>query len=52
MPAATRALENDFRQALGTKVQVFRSRKGGKVVVHFYSEEELEAIYEKIVGRR
>jgi ParB family chromosome partitioning protein len=52
MPAATRALEDDFREALGTKVQVFRSRKGGKVVVHFYSEEELEAIYDKVVGRR
>jgi len=50
MPAATRALENDFRNALGTKVQVFRSRKGGKIVIHFYSEEELEAIYAKIVG--
>jgi len=52
MPAATRALEEDFRRALGTKVQVFRSRKGGKIVVHFYSEEELEAIYSQIVGRR
>lgn len=52
MPAATRALENDFRNALGTKVQVFRSRKGGKIVIHFYSEEELEAIYTHIVGRR
>lgn len=51
MPAATRALENDFRNALGTKVQVFRSRKGGKIVIHFYSEEELEAIYAKILGR-
>lgn len=52
MPAATRALEEDFRRVLGTKVQVFRSRKGGKIVVHFYSEEELEAIYSQIVGRK
>jgi len=52
MPAATRALEEDFRRALGTKVQVLRSRKGGKIVVHFYSEEELEAIYSQIVGRK
>ena len=51
MPAATRALEDDFRKALGTKVQVSRSRAGGKIVVHFYSEEELESIYDKIVGR-
>ena len=52
MPAATRALESDFRAALGTKVQVFRSRKGGKIVIHFYSEEELEAIYDKVVSGR
>lgn len=52
MPAATRALEDEFRKALGTKVQVFRSRKGGRIVLHFYSEEELESIYEKIVGKR
>jgi ParB family chromosome partitioning protein len=51
MPAATRALEEEFRKALGTKVQVFRSRRGGKIVVHFYSEEELEAVYQKIVKR-
>jgi ParB family chromosome partitioning protein len=51
MPPATRALEDDFRKALGTKVQVYRSRQGGKVVLHFYSEEELESIYLKIVGK-
>ncbi len=52
MPAATRALEEEFRKALGTKVQVARSRKGGKIVIYFYSEEELEAVYEKIVGKK
>ncbi len=52
LPAGTRALEEDLRKALGTKVQVFRSRQGGKIVVNFYSEEELDAIYEKIVGKR
>jgi ParB family transcriptional regulator, chromosome partitioning protein len=52
MPAATRALEDDFRKALGTKVEVFRSRQGGRITMYFYSEEELESLYEKIVGRR
>lgn len=46
----TEALENEFRNALGTKVRLFRSKKGGKLVVQFYSEEELEAIYRIIVG--
>ena len=46
----TEALENEFRNALGTKVRLFRSKKGGKLVIQFYSEEELEAIYRVIVG--
>ncbi len=49
VPAETRALEEDFRRALGTKVELYRSHKGGKVVIEFYSEEELDTIYRKIV---
>ncbi len=52
VPAGTRALEEDLRKALGTQVQVFRSRQGGKIVVNFYSEEELHSIYEKIVSKK
>lgn len=47
----TKALENEFREALGTKVRLFRSKKGGKLVIRFYSEEELQAIYSLIVRR-
>jgi ParB family chromosome partitioning protein len=39
-----------FRARLGTKVNLVRGRKGGRLVIHFYSEEELQAIYEAIVG--
>ncbi len=46
----TRALENDFREALGTKVSLNRGKKGGRVVIYFYSDEELEALYERLVG--
>lgn len=46
----TEALENRFRDALGTRVDLFRSRKGGKLVIHFYSEEDLQTLYERIVG--
>ena len=45
----TVALENAFRNALGTKVNLFRSKKGGKLVIHFYSEEELQRLYNLIV---
>ena len=45
------ALEEDFRETLGTKVSLFRSRKGrGRLVIHFFSEEELQALYDVIVG--
>ena len=44
-----RALEDRFRDALGTKVQLSRSRRGGKLVIFFYSEEELDRIYGAIV---
>jgi ParB family transcriptional regulator, chromosome partitioning protein len=47
----TEALEEEFRETLGTKVTLYRSRKGqGRLVIHFYSEEELQAIYDVIVG--
>jgi ParB family transcriptional regulator, chromosome partitioning protein len=49
--AETRTLEDRMRRALGTKVNLFRSRKGGKVVIHYYSEEELDSIYRRIVGK-
>jgi ParB family chromosome partitioning protein len=50
VPPQTRALEASFREALGTKVSLARSGKGGRIVIYFYSEEELDALYERIVG--
>jgi ParB family transcriptional regulator, chromosome partitioning protein len=47
--AETRALEEDLRRSLGTKVELVRSHKGGKIVIEFYSDEELDAIYRRIV---
>lgn len=45
------ALEDRFRAALGTKVNLTRSKRGGKLVIRFYSEEELQRIYDLIVGQ-
>ncbi|PJF48994.1 MAG: ParB/RepB/Spo0J family partition protein [Chloroflexi bacterium] len=42
--------ESRLRDVLGTKVSLVRGRKGGRIVIEFYSDEELEAIFEKIVG--
>lgn len=44
------ALEDQFSQSLGTKVNIQQGATGGKVVIHYYSDEELQAIYESIVG--
>lgn len=46
----TEALEAEFRESLGTRVDLYRSRRGGRLVIHFYSEEDLQAIYDRIVG--
>ena len=48
-PPETTALESAFRTALGTKVNLVRSSKGGKLVIHFYSEEELQRLYDLMV---
>jgi len=39
-----------LRETLGTKVTLKRGRKGGTIVIHFYSDEELNAIAETILG--
>ena len=44
------ALERELMASLGTKVELFHSRKGGKVVIHFYSEEELQSLRERLIG--
>ena len=45
----TVALEQRFRESLGTKVDLFRSRKGGRVVIHFYSEEDLQMLFDRFI---
>ncbi len=45
----THSIEEDLRRALGTKVELFRTQRGGKIIIEFYSDEELETIYEKLV---
>ncbi len=48
--AETAELEERLREALRTKVELRRGRRGGKLVIHFYSDDELEGIYRAIVG--
>jgi ParB family chromosome partitioning protein len=43
-------LEDRFRRALGTRVNLQKSRKGGKIVIHFFTDDELDGLYKQIVG--
>jgi ParB family chromosome partitioning protein len=43
-------VEEDLRRSLGTKVSLARSRRGGRIVIEFYSEEELGRLYERLTG--
>lgn len=43
-------VEEDLRRSLGTKVSVARSRRGGRIVIEYYSDEELGRLYERLTG--
>jgi ParB family chromosome partitioning protein len=49
-PLTQRRLAEALQRALGTKVDLQRGRKGGKLVIHYYSDEELDGLYHRIVG--
>jgi len=38
-------LESELRGALGTKVGIVRTRRGGRLVIEFYSDEELDRLH-------
>ena len=47
----TRAVEEEFRRALGTKVVLTRVKNGGRLTIEFYSNEELEALRRRLTTR-
>ncbi len=44
------AIEDRLRSHLGTKVSLTKRRKGGTILIHFYSEEEFSSLIDKILG--
>jgi ParB family chromosome partitioning protein len=44
----TRAVEEEFRRALGTKVVLTRLKNGGRLTIEFYSNDELEALRRRL----
>jgi len=46
-----RDVEADLRSALGARVTLTKGRKGGRIVIRFHSDNELEGIVERITTR-
>jgi ParB family chromosome partitioning protein len=49
-PPEITALEERLRERLGTRVSLNPRKKGGTVVIHYYSDEELDALIEQLLG--
>lgn len=43
-------LEDRLQRSLGTQVKLERSRKGGRIVIRFYGDEDLESLIERLLG--
>jgi ParB family chromosome partitioning protein len=43
-------VEEELRNALGTKVSMTRTRRGGRIVIEYYGEEELHRLYARLTG--
>lgn len=48
-PHRFRNLEEQFRKRLGTKVQVKAGTRGGQVIIHYFSDDELDRITSMIL---
>lgn len=41
-------IETRFREALNTKVTLTRSRRGGRLTIHYYDDEQLMHLYDRL----
>ncbi|MEA4870430.1 MAG: ParB/RepB/Spo0J family partition protein [Christensenella sp.] len=51
LPAELANLEESFRESLGTKVSLAGNNTRGKITIEYFSREDLERVYEKMVGK-
>jgi ParB family transcriptional regulator, chromosome partitioning protein len=42
-------VEEDLRRSLGTKVRLTRTRRGGRIVIEYFGEEELARLYQRLI---
>ncbi|MBN2005244.1 MAG: ParB/RepB/Spo0J family partition protein [Anaerolineae bacterium] len=45
-----RTLEEHFQESLGTRVRLKTGRKGGRVIIYYYSDEEFRGLYQRLTG--
>jgi ParB family chromosome partitioning protein len=45
-----KALEDELQQSLGTKVTLRTKKKGGTLTIHFYSDEELNSLTDRLLN--
>lgn len=50
--AEIRDLQDELRDALGTKVSLQHSRKGGHITLYYYSDEELDSLVARLLRRK
>ena len=43
-------VEEDLRRSLGTKVRLTRTRRGGRITIEYYGEDELARLYLRLIG--
>jgi ParB family chromosome partitioning protein len=43
-------LEDRLQKRLGTRVSILKSRRGGKIVIHYFTSAELDRLLESILG--
>lgn len=50
LPPEFLAIEEQLRGKFRTRVRLTNSRKGGTIIIHYYSEEELNTLVEQLIG--
>lgn len=50
-PAEVLDLEEKLQKHLGTKAEIFSHSEGGRIIITYYSNEELERIMEMLIGK-
>jgi len=50
LPPELAELQHRFERALGTRVNIEQGERGGRVVIHYYSDDDLNTIYAALSG--